>query len=83
MLAGSGGFPEVVEVDYALDFAGGVGGDEGGDLARFHEGEGGGGELGGVDGDGSGVHDFGGGVVEGSIAVALEEAAEIAVGDDA
>ena len=57
--------------------------DEGGDFVLLHEVESVGGE--GFRGDGvwPGVHHFGGGFVEGVGAVALEEAAEIAVGQNA
>src|SRR5207247_177305 len=75
--------PEVVEVEDAFGLAAGCGDDERCDLLLFHEGEGGGGEVAGVDGEGVGVHDLGGGVVEGAVAVALEETAEVAVGDHA
>jgi hypothetical protein len=75
--------PEVVEVEDALDLAFEIDYDERGDFFCFHEGEGVGGECAAVDGDGTGVHDLAGGVVEGSIAVALEKAAEVAVGDHA
>ena len=59
------------------------GDDEGGDLVLLHEGEGVGGEGLRGDGAGRGVHYFRGGFVEGVRAVAFEQAAEIAVGEDA
>ena len=61
-----------------------VGGDdEGGDFVALHEGEGFGGEGCGGDGVGDGIEDFDGGEVEGVGAGVLEEAAEVAVGEDA
>src|SRR5260370_156161 len=72
---------EVVEVEDALGVSCRIDDDQRGDLPVFHEGEGGGGEGAGVDRERAGVHDLGGGVVEGAVAVALEETAEVAVGD--
>ncbi len=67
----------------AEGFAAGGGDDERGDLAGLHDVEGFAGEGLGRDGDRVGVHDVGGGAGEGFVAVALEEAAEVAVGDHA
>ena len=49
----------------------------------FHEIQGVCGEEGWGDGAGVGVHDFCGGVMEGLRAFSFEEAAEVAVGEDA
>jgi len=57
--------------------------DQGGDFLFFHLDKGGGGEGAGGDGLGGAVHDVAGSAVEGVGADALEQAAEIAVGDDA
>ncbi len=67
----------------ALDGLVGVYDDEGGDLALFENGEGRGGELFRSDGAGKGVHGFAGGAAEGCAAFAFEQAAQVAVADDA
>ena len=56
---------------------------EGSDLALLHESEGVGGEGCATDGERVGVHDVGGGLLEGVGAGALEHASEVAVADDA
>jgi len=75
--------PEVVEVEDAGDLAGGFEDDEGGDFLFFEQGQSASGEFGGGDGPGAGMEGLAGGQGECRAAFALEQAAEVAVGDDA
>ena len=73
--------PEVVEVNDALDETL-VNGDQRGDFFFFHQHKSFGGEGAGRDGLRGAVHDVAGVSVEGVGADALEQTAEVAVGDD-
>lgn len=74
--------PEVVEVDYAFDQAF-FDYYQGSDFFLFHLGERVGGEGCGGDRLGCAVHDVAGGAIEGAGSYALQQASEVAVGDDA
>ena len=69
-------------VEDAFDVAVGADDYEAGDFAFFEDGEGAGGEFGGGDGAGVGVHGFAGGAGEGGSAFAFQQSSKVAVRDD-
>jgi hypothetical protein len=77
------GSPEVVQVQDAFEGAGRIDDDEGSDLLFFHQAEGMYGKLVWSYGAGMKVHGFAGGLLEAVGAIAFEQAAQVAVADDA